>query len=262
MATKHRSMVLFPSLGYKGYGRNAQPDEMPKQARFLIRLATACWQSGCKYDVNWSFADGRMWATITAEGNIPEAKPLPKAPKEKPVAAWKPNPYEAEYRLCVGKDLKGKELCGFILPHSSGLALVRFGTSESGAVESNEADGRRITEGWNLVHTASLLPLGVGALSLQKAAAALLYAASLPVDWKLPDGAIQKHPNTRRATSDVASQHAASKHTRQQMEARLKSADPYVSIEKPKPEPKPIMLPVQDRWGRTTYVRYDPAAVQ
>lgn len=260
MATKHKSRVLFPTLGYKGHGRNAQPEEMPVQARFLIRLATACWQSGCKYDVNWSFTEGRMWATITAEGNIPEAKPLPKAPKEKPVATWKPNPYDAEYRLNVGKDLKGKELSGFILTHSSGLALVRFGSSESGSVESNDGDGRRISEGWNLVHTASLLPIGTGPLSLQKATAALLYAASLPVDWKLPDGAIQKHPNARRAMWEVLAQHVASKHTRQQMEARLKSCDPYVSVEKPKPELKPIMLPVQDRWGRTTYVRYDPSA--
>ena len=69
--------------------------------------------------------------TITASGKIPTPKPLPKAPKLKLVAAWKPAIWDAVYTLEAYHDANLKRRCpGFVIAHSCGLSLVH--PSESG----------------------------------------------------------------------------------------------------------------------------------
>jgi hypothetical protein len=52
-------------------------------------MAYACRNSGVPYDVQWTQAEnGTIAATVTATGDIPMPKALPKPPKAKPVSDW------------------------------------------------------------------------------------------------------------------------------------------------------------------------------
>ena len=82
-----------------------------------------------------------MRATITATGNIPMPKPLPKAPKLKIVSDWKPAIWDAAYRLDAYHDgTLNRMRPGFVIEHSCGLSLVH--PSESGELGVTEHGGR------------------------------------------------------------------------------------------------------------------------
>ncbi len=173
---RHRSTVYFPAL-------ITRKDQISKQARFLLRMALACHTSGVVYDVKWErrgAGEGAFFAaTLTAEGNIPMPKPFPKPPRAKS-ATWKPNIMaEASYRANVNTP-KAKEQSGWIIEHSSGLCLVKFGQSDTGELVAPE--GEDIRDGWMLTHTATLLGTGVK-LRFQTACKALLHLASLWDGW-------------------------------------------------------------------------------
>jgi hypothetical protein len=71
-------------------GRAWKPEPITDQFRFIVRMAYACGAHGVAYDVGWIKRNGTMLATITASGKIPVPKPLPKPPKLKLVADWRP----------------------------------------------------------------------------------------------------------------------------------------------------------------------------
>jgi len=96
-----------------------------------------------------------MRATITATGNIPVPKPLPKPPKLKIVSDWKPAIWDAVYRLDAYHDgALNRMRPGFVIAHSCGLSLVH--PSESGELGVTEHGGDEdIRQGWLVTHTAS-----------------------------------------------------------------------------------------------------------
>jgi hypothetical protein len=95
--TTHRSTAYVKSSEARHHWR--KPDPITNQFRFIVRMAYACHERRVPYDLTWNLADGVMAATITATGNIPTPKPLPKAPKLRLVASWKPAIWDAVYRL-------------------------------------------------------------------------------------------------------------------------------------------------------------------
>lgn len=215
MAQTHRSMAYFPALT----GR----DEMSKQARFVIRMALACHEAGTPYDVQWKYrweepvedkavyvrpsdrpepehmpgcSIRRWYAVLTATGDIPMPKPFPKAPKARTMAAtWKPNIFaEASYRTNVGKDKDGKDQSGWIIEHSSGLSLVKFGQSDTGELKADEDCDPM--DGWRLTHTQSLLGFGIiGKFS--RMVTALCFTEPL-TDWTASVEELGKLPTFKR----------------------------------------------------------------
>jgi hypothetical protein len=172
----HRSMAYVRPINERG--RAWKPDPITSQFRFVVRMAFACYERGVPYVLTWGLADGVMSATITAAGDIPTPKPLPKAPKLKVVANWKPSIWEAVYRLEAYHDANLKRRCpGFVIEHSCGLSLVH--PSESDELGGDDAD---IRQNWRVTQTGSGLGFGL-TLNFKRATDALLLAASFPVDW-------------------------------------------------------------------------------
>ena len=97
MTPRHKSTAYVKALDTRCHWRKYDP--ITSQFRFSVRLAYACHQAHTEYDLAWQLADGRMAVTITAIGRIPDAKALPRVPKPKPIAPWKPAIWDAEYRL-------------------------------------------------------------------------------------------------------------------------------------------------------------------
>lgn len=195
---KHRSTAYaYPAI------RSGDPT-VSRQFRFIVRLAVACAKAGTAYDVTWGFDANRASATITANGTLPEAKPLPKGPKLKAVDTWKPTVFDASYDLESMRDGQGKFVPGHVIYHSSGLRLVRQGASESGDLESKY--GENILNDWCLVHSQSGKGLGV-ALSLKKATEALLLACSFGVDWTAPVSELFQSEAAKRANNSVLAQY-------------------------------------------------------
>jgi hypothetical protein len=95
--TAHRSTAYVESSEARHHWR--KPEPITNQFRFIVRMAYACHEHQVPYDLAWNIADGVMRATITATGNIPTPRPLPKAPRLKIVADWKPAIWDAAYRL-------------------------------------------------------------------------------------------------------------------------------------------------------------------
>jgi hypothetical protein len=116
----HRSTAYVKPINE--CGRTLKPDPITNQFRFIVRTAYACHERQVPYILTWNHADGVMSATILATGNIPTPKPLPKAPKLKVVADWKPSIWEAVYRLDAYHDSNLKRRCpGFVIEQ-----LMRF----------------------------------------------------------------------------------------------------------------------------------------
>src|ERR1700693_4142839 len=136
----HRSTAYVKSSQARHHWR--KPEPITNQFRFIVRLAYACHERHVPYALAWNLADGLMSAMITATGNIPMPKPLPKAPKLKIVANWKPAIWDAAYRLEAYYDsTRNRKSPGFVIEHSSGLSLVHpsesgeLGVAEHGADE-------------------------------------------------------------------------------------------------------------------------------
>src|SRR5260370_39623130 len=91
----HRSTAYVKPINQRG--RTWKPDPITNQFRFIVRMAYACNENGVPYVLTWGLANGIMAATISASGDIPMAKPLPKRPKLKLVADWKPSIWDAAY---------------------------------------------------------------------------------------------------------------------------------------------------------------------
>ena len=172
----HRSMAYVRPINERG--KAWKPDPITSQFRFVIRMAFACHERQVPYVLTWGLADGVMSATILATGDIPMPKPLPKAPRLKVVADWKPSIWDAAYRLDGYHDASLKRRCpGFVIEHSCGLSLVH--PSESDELGGDDSD---IRQNWRVTQTASGLGFGL-TLNFKRATDALLLAASFPVDW-------------------------------------------------------------------------------
>jgi hypothetical protein len=183
----HRSTATIKPIAQRG--RTWKPDPITPQFRFVIRMAFACAERDVPYVLTWGLADGIMSATITATGNIPMPKPLPKLALAKPRRDWKPRMFEAEYRLDAWEGNKRKRP-GFVIAHSSGLSLVR--PSDTG--EWPEEDARY---GWRITHSASGLGFGVD-LPFSKAVIALSSVAGT-CDWTLPVEQLRQQAGFSRA---------------------------------------------------------------
>jgi hypothetical protein len=194
-------------------GRAWKPEEITNQFRFIIRMAHACNEQHVPYDLAWGIRDGRMAATITASGNIPMPKPLPKPPKAKPVSGWKPSVFDAEYRLDAWAE-KDKSRPGFVIAHSCGLSLVH--PSEDGELGGDNQD---IRQDWRITHTASGLGFGLS-LSFKRATDALLLAASFGVDWTQDVEVLKTNPEFRRAGYSVQAAYSTG-HDRDSAKRRL-----------------------------------------
>jgi hypothetical protein len=192
----HRSTAFVKPLNLRG--RAWKPGPITNQFRFVIRMAYACHEQNVTYDLTWNRRDSLMAATITATGNIPMPKPLPKAPKARPVSDWKPTVWDAAYRLVAYQDANLNRKCpGFVIEHSCGLSLVR--PSDSDELGGDDSD---IRQNWRVTHTASGLGFGL-TLNFKRATDALLMAASFPVDWTRDAEAIKADAEIRRAGNVV-----------------------------------------------------------
>ncbi len=189
----HRSTAYIKAINQRG--RAWKPDPITNQFRFIVRMANACNENGVPYVLTWGLADGVMAATIHVRGeNIPMPKPLPKAPKLKIVANWKPSIWDAVYRLDAYHDANLKRRCpGFVIEHSCGLSLVH--PSEADELGGDDSD---IRQNWRVTHTGSGLGFGL-TLSFQRATAALLLAATFAVDWTLDAETLKLIPEFRKA---------------------------------------------------------------
>ena len=166
-------------------------------------MAYACHERDVPYVLTWGLANGIMSAAITATGNIPVPKPLPKAPKLKIVADWKPSIWEAVYRLDAYHDANLKRrVPGFVIEHSCGLSLVH--PSDFDELGGDDAD---IRQNWRVTHTASGLGFGI-TLNFKRSADALLLAASFPVDWTLDADTLNLNPEFRKAGYTVQAQYS------------------------------------------------------
>jgi hypothetical protein len=192
-APRHRSTAYVRAIGDRG--RGWKPDAITDQFRFVVRMAYACHERGVPYEVAWSkHGDSAMAATITARGAIPTPKPLPKPPRLKLVAEWKPAVWDAVYSLEAYHDANLKAWRpGFVVAHSCGLSLVH--PSDDGELGGDDND---IRQNWLVTHIASGLGFGLR-LNFKRAAAALLLAASFPVDWTQDAEALKSSPDFRRA---------------------------------------------------------------
>jgi hypothetical protein len=198
--TSHRSTAYVKSSQARHHWR--KPEPITNQFRFIVRMAYACHERQVPYDLTWNLADGVMRATITATGNIPMPKPLPKAPKPKIVPDWKPAIWDAVYRLEAYHDgALNRMRPGFVIAHSCGLSLVHpcesgeLGVTEHGADED-------IRQNWLITHTASGKGFGL-TLNFKRATDALLLAASFGVDWTQDADALKASPEFRRAGYSV-----------------------------------------------------------
>jgi hypothetical protein len=192
----HRSTAYVKPIHQRG--RAWKLDPITNQFRFIIRMAYACHERQVPYVLTWGLADGVMSATILATGDIPMPKPLPKAPRLKVVANWKPSIWEAAYRLEAYHDANLKRRCpGFVIEHSCGLSLVH--PSDSDELGGDDAD---IRQNWRVTHTGSGLGFGL-TLNFKRATDALLLAASAPVDWTIDADSIKASPECRRAGNTV-----------------------------------------------------------
>jgi hypothetical protein len=194
--TSHRSTAYVKAIGDRG--RAWKPDPITNQFRFIVRMAFACHERNVPYDLTWDRREPFMLATITASGDIPMPKPLPKPPKLKTVSDWKPTIWDAVYRLDAYHDGSLKRMLrGFVIEHSCGLSLVHpcesgeLGVTEHGADED-------IRQGWLVTHTVSGKGFGL-TLSFKRATDALLLAASFAVDWTEDTDALKANPEFRRA---------------------------------------------------------------
>jgi len=199
-ARVHRSSAFVKAIGDRG--RASKPDPITAQFRFIVRMAVACHAQGVPHTVAWDRHESAMRATITATGNIPTPKPLPKAPKATPIADWKPAIWDAVYRLDAYHDAATNRMRpGFVIAHSCGLSLVH--PSESGELGVTEHGGDEdIRQRWLVTHNASGLGFGL-TLNFKRATDALLLAASFPVDWTQPADAIKGNAEFRRAGNTV-----------------------------------------------------------
>ena len=187
-----------------------------QQFRFILRLANACHAKGGAYDVEWRrVGDGsRMAATITAAGDIPTPKALPKPPREKPVAIWKPAIWDAAYSL-EAYATEAKKQPGFVIAHSSGLSLVK--PSDTGEWGANDDD---IRDNWRLTHAASGRGFGLQT-TFKRATEALLLAASFAgVDWTQDIATLANNGEARRAQNTVLAKYGKG-YTRNAAQDRL-----------------------------------------
>jgi hypothetical protein len=149
-----------------------------------------------------------MHATITAAGEIPTPKPLPKPPKLKLVSAWKPAIWDAEYRLEAYHDANLKRMRpGFVIAHSCGLSLVHPSDSGELGVTEHGAD-EDIRQHWLVTHSASGLGFGL-TLNFKRATDALLMAASFPV-WAQDVELLKPNAEFRRAGNTVIAAYGTS----------------------------------------------------
>ena len=196
----HRSTAYVKPIGERGTAR--KPDPITNQFRFVVRMAYACHERNVPYELTWKLAGGAMGATLTATGNIPMPKPLPKAPNLKVVSDWKPALWDAVYRLDAYHDgTLNRMRPGFVIAHSCGLSLVHpcesgeLGVTEHGANED-------IRQNWLITHTASGKGFGL-TLSFKRATDALLLAATFAVDWTQDVATLATNPEFRRAGYSV-----------------------------------------------------------
>jgi hypothetical protein len=198
--TNHRSTAYVKSIQARHHWR--KPEPITNQFRFIVRMAYASHEHQVPYDLTWNLADGVMGATITATGNIPMPRPLPKAPKLKIVTDWKPAIWDAVYRLDAYHDSSRNRRCpGFVIEHSCGLSIVH--PSESGELGVTEYGANEdIRQRWFVTHTASGKGFGL-TLNFKRATDALLLAASFPVDWTLDVALLNTNPEFRRAGNTV-----------------------------------------------------------
>src|SRR4051812_35482171 len=111
---RHRSTAYVKAITERGGSWKSEP--ITRQFRFIVRMAYACYQRQVPYDLAWTVHDCRMQAIITANGAIPTPKALPKPPKVKVVADWKPCIWDGEYRLDAYQDASRKRRCpGFVI---------------------------------------------------------------------------------------------------------------------------------------------------
>jgi hypothetical protein len=198
--TSHRSTAYVKSIGDRG--RAWKPDPITNQFRFIVRMAYACHERNVPYDLTWNQANGVMGATITATGNVPVPKPLPKPPKLKIVSDWKPAIWDAVYRLDAYHDgTLNRMRPGFVIAHSCGLSLVHPSESGELGVTENGAD-EDIRQGWLVTHTATGKGFGL-TLSFKRATDALLLAATFAVDWAQDVATLASNPEFRRAGYSV-----------------------------------------------------------
>lgn len=192
----HRSTAYVKPINQRG--RAWKPDPITNQFRFVIRMAYACHEQNVPYDLTWNRRDSLMAATITATGNIPMPKPLPKPPKAKLVSDWKPTVWDAAYRIEAYQDVNlNRKRPGFVIAHSCGLSLVR--PSDSDELGGDDSD---IRQNWRVTHTVSGLSFGL-TLNFKRATDALLMAASFPVDWTRDAEALKADLEIRRAGNIV-----------------------------------------------------------
>lgn len=198
---QHRSTAYIKAIADRG--RTWKPDPITAQFRFIVRMAVACHERQVPYDVEWNLEYfARMRVTITAAGEIPTPKPLPKPPKLKLVSAWKPAIWDAEYRLDAYHDgALNRMRPGFVIAHACGLTLVHPSDSGELGVTEHGAD-EDIRQRWLLTHTASGLGFGL-TLNFKRAADALLLAASFAVDWTQDAETLKSNPEFRRAGYSV-----------------------------------------------------------
>jgi hypothetical protein len=199
----HRSIAYVKAIGQRG--KALKPEPITPQFRFIVRMAYACHTANVPYEMTWKLSDGVMGATITATGSIPMPKPLPKVPKLKIVADWKPAIWDAVYRLDAYHDgAMNRMRPGFVIAHSCGLAIVHpcesgeLGVTEHGANED-------IRQGWLVTHTASGKGFGL-TLNFKRAMEALLLAATFAVDWTQDVSTLATNPEFRRAGYSVQAQ--------------------------------------------------------
>jgi hypothetical protein len=194
--TSHRSSAYVKSICDRG--RASKPDPITNQLRFIVRMAVACHERNVPYDLTWDRYESAMRGTITATGDIPVPKPLPKAPKLTIVYDWKPALWDAVYRLEAYHDgTLNRMRPGFVIAHSCGLSLVH--PSESGELGVTEHGGDEdIRQGWFVTHTASGKGFGL-TLNFKRATDALLLAASFAVDWTQDAEVLKTNPEFRRA---------------------------------------------------------------
>jgi len=197
---RHRSTAYVKAIGDRG--RAWKPEPITSQFRFIVRLAVACHAQNVPYDLNWDRKESVMRGTITATGNIPMPKPLPKPPRLKPVSDWKPSVWDAVYRLEAYHDANTNRMRpGFVIEHSCGLSLVH--PSESGELGVTEHGANEdIRQGWLITHTASGKGFGL-TLNFKRATDALLLAATFAVDWRQDVPTLGTNPQFRRAGNTV-----------------------------------------------------------
>ena len=198
--TSHRSTAYVKAIGDRG--RPWKPEPITNQFRFIVRMAYACHERNVPYDLTWERHESVMRATITATGDIPTPKPLPKAPRLKIVSDWKPAIWDAVYRLDAYHDAaSGRMRPGFVIAHSCGLSLVHPSESGELGVTEHGAD-EDIRQGWLITHTGSGKGFGL-TLNFKRATDALLLAASFAVDWTQDADALKGNPEFHRAGNTV-----------------------------------------------------------